>query len=354
MHRNIFRAEKQNMSFSGFNIQIENQEQSYLCDSNDTILRSALRAGLGFPYECNSGSCGSCKFELVEGDVNTIWKNAPGLSHRDIRKGKKLACQSIPQRDCVIKTSPDNRFCPKTKPVRAVAELYQVNHLTADMAEFCFRTSQPADFLPGQYALLEIKNVSGVRAYSMSNLPNSTGEWHFIIKKIENGAATRKIFETIRVGDSVNLDGPYGLAYLRQDSPRDIVCIGGGSGLSPIMSIVRAAVREPKLNNKQIYLFYGGRGPADICVPKLISDEDELNRRIINLNAISEPDLDPTGVWGGDICFIHELVEKKLANTMKDYEFYFCGPLNMTETVARVLMINYQVPFEQLHYDRFF
>ena len=222
------------------------------------------------------------------------------------------------------------------------------------MAEFCFRTEQLADFLPGQYALLQLDDVPGVRAYSMSNLPNRNGEWHFIIKKIENGAATQKIFQTIKVGDTVKLDGPYGFAYLRPDNPRDIVCIGGGSGLSPIMSIIRAAVREPKLNDKSIYLFYGGRGPSDICVPKLISNEEELNKRVINLNAISEPDLDPTGVWGGDICFIHELVEKKLAATMQDYEFYFCGPLKMTETVARILMINHQVPFEQLHYDRFF
>ena len=342
------------MSYSVFNIQIEDQEESYICDANDTILRSALRAGLGFPYECNSGGCGSCKFELVEGDVNTIWENAPGLSHRDIRKGRKLACQSIPQGDCIIKTNPDVRFCPKNKPIRASAELYRVNQLTADMAEFCFKTKQAADFLPGQYALLQINNVSGVRAYSMSNLPNTDGEWHFIIKKIENGAATQKIFEKIRVGDAIKLDGPYGLAYLRPDSPRDIVCICGGSGLSPIMSIIRAAVREPKLNDKMIFLFYGGRGPTDICVPRLISDENELNNRIINLNAISEPALDPTGVWGGNICLVHELVEKKLATTMRNYEFYFCGPLKMTETVARKLMIDYQVPFEQLHYDRFF
>ena len=342
------------MAFSGFNIQIEDQKQSYLCDANDTILRSALRAGLGFPYECNSGCCGSCKFELVEGDVDTIWEDAPGLSRRDIRKGKKLACQSIPQRDCIIKTRPDNRFRPKNKPIRFEAELYQVNQLTANMAEFCFRTKQAAGFLPGQYALLHIKNVPGPRAYSMSNLPNSNGEWHFIIKKTENGAATRKIFETLQTGDTVKLDGPYGFAYLRLDSPRDIVCIGGGSGLSPLMSIVRAAVREQKLNDKLIYLFYGGRGPTDICTPNLISNEDELNSRIINLNAISEPALDPTGVWGGHICLIHELVEKKLGTTMQKYEFYFCGPLKMTETVARMLMIDYQVPFEQLHYDRFF
>ena len=342
------------MSYPSFNIQIEDQEESYICDANDTILRSALRAGLGFPYECNSGCCGSCKFELVEGDVNTIWENAPGLSHRDIRKGRKLACQSIPQGDCIIKTSPHDRFCPINEPIRASAELYRVNRLTADMAEFCFKTTQAADFLPGQYALLQINNVPRARAYSMSNLPNTDGEWHFIIKKIKNGAATQKIFETIRVGDTIQLDGPYGHAYLHPDSPRDIVCIGGGSGLSPIMSIIRAAVREPKLNDKMIYLFYGGRGPTDICVPNLISNETELNNRIINLNAISEREMDPTGVWGGEICFVHELVEKKLATTMQNYEFYFCGPMEMTEIVARKLMIDYQVPFEQLHYDRFF
>ena len=59
----------------------------------DTLLRAALRAGVGLSYECNSGGCGGCKFELLEGEVETLWADAPGLNERDRRRGRHLACQ---------------------------------------------------------------------------------------------------------------------------------------------------------------------------------------------------------------------------------------------------------------------
>jgi toluene monooxygenase electron transfer component len=69
-------------------IKLEDQEFEYECDATDTLLRAALRAGLSFPYECNSGGCGSCKFELIAGDIDVLWPDAPGLTARDKRKGK--------------------------------------------------------------------------------------------------------------------------------------------------------------------------------------------------------------------------------------------------------------------------
>ena len=295
-----------------------------------------------------------CKFELLDGEVDTLWENAPGLSPRDIKKGRRLACQSVPKKDCSIKVRTNDQYLSNYKPDIVSAELVKINKLTEHMAEFCFVTEQAAQFLPGQYALLNLPGVLGARAYSMSNLPNDKGEWHFIIKKMPEGSGTQVLFEHSRVGDIIELDGPYGHAYLRTDSPRDIVCIGGGSGLSPLMSIVRTAVREATLNDNKIYLFYGGRGPADICTPNLIANENELIKRLICRNAISEPSLNGHGIWGGEVCLIHELVIKELGESIPEHEYYFCGPPAMTDTVARMLMMDYKVPFEQIHYDRFY
>ena len=339
---------------SSFRIDIKGKDSSYVCEANDTILRSALRAGVGFPYECNSGGCGSCKFELLEGEVDTLWEDAPGLSSRDITKGRKLACQSVPKEDCVVKVRTNGDFPEASRPSSFSATLTKVNELTDDMAEFCFVSEMGAQFLPGQYCLLNIPGVIGMRAYSMSNLPNNRGEWQFIVKKITDGSATLKMFEDFQIGDKVEIDGPYGHAYLQTDNSRDIVCIGGGSGLSPLLSITRAAVRTPEFNDKNIYLFYGGRGPSDICTPKLVANEKELSDRLICLNAISEPVLNAQGVWGGAICMIHELVIKELGLTIPKHEFYFCGPPAMTDTVARMLVMDYKVPHEQVHYDRFY
>ena len=69
-------------------IRIDADGHSIVCQPPDTVLRAALRAGMGFPYECNSGGCGSCVFELREGEVENLWEAAPGWSARDRKKGR--------------------------------------------------------------------------------------------------------------------------------------------------------------------------------------------------------------------------------------------------------------------------
>src|SRR6185503_11385505 len=108
-------------------------------------------------------------------------------------------------------------------------------------------------FLPGQYALFTLPGVSGLRTYSMSNIDDGSGEWHFMVKRMPGGAGTAALFAT-PIGTALDLDGPYGLAYLRRESPRDLLCIAGGSGLAPILSVVRAAVLEPALEGRQIHV----------------------------------------------------------------------------------------------------
>jgi len=337
-----------------YKIKLKDQEFEFDCEEGDTILRAALRAGLGFPYECNSGGCGSCKFEIVEGEVNDVWPDAPGLSPRDIKKGRKLSCQCIPTQDCEIKVRLNHDAMPVHKPIKEIATLYKVNTLTDDMAEFCFKTEHPAHFEPGQFALLDFVGVTGSRGYSMSNLPNDAGEWHFIVKKMPGGSASTMLFEDFAIGSEIVLDGPYGLAYLKPEIPRDIVCVGGGSGLSPEMSIIKAAAKDERLKDINIYLFYGGRTPKDICTPALIEADEDMKGRIKNFNAVSDAEAAEQAGWDGDIGFIHELVGKTLGDKMAEHEFYFCGPPPMTDALTRMLMMEYKVPFDQIHYDRFY
>ncbi|MGB1428644.1 MAG: 2Fe-2S iron-sulfur cluster-binding protein [Cycloclasticus sp.] len=339
---------------TSFNVKISDQEFEFECEEGDTILRAALRAGLGMPYECNSGGCGACKVEVLEGNVDNIWEDAPGLSPRDIKKGRKLSCQCIPTEDCEIKVRLNPEAAPVHKPIKSKAVLFEINKLTDDMAEFCFKTEHPAHFLAGQFALLDFPGIRGSRGYSMCNLPNEEGEWRFIIKKMPGGSATTTLFDDYQVGAEIVIDGPYGLAYLKPEIPRDIVCVGGGSGLSPEMSIIKAAAKDPRLSDRNIYLFYGGRTPKDICPPALIEADADLKARVKNFNAVSDVDAAEAEGWTGDVGFIHELLGKTLGDKLPEHEFYFCGPPPMTDALTRMLMMEYKVPFDQIHYDRFY
>ncbi|MDO8315188.1 MAG: 2Fe-2S iron-sulfur cluster-binding protein [Rugosibacter sp.] len=337
---------------NSFSIKVDGTGEEFSVANNtaDTLLGAALRQGLGFPYECNSGGCGSCMFEVVSGEVKELWPEAPGLSAKARERGRRLACQCEPASDCVIKVRLKNNYVPLHRPTRVAATLVEVRKLTHDLTEFCFKTPEPAAFLPGQFALLHLPGVEGARAYSMSNLPTDGGTWNFIIRHVPKGRGTAVLFTQLKTGDQIDIDGPYGLAYLRPESPRDIVCIGGGSGLSPMVSIVRAAVRDPRLAGRKITFFYGARTPDDLCIKELLARDPLMAERATIVPAISTP----TEGWQGEQGFIHEVMQQKLATGFENYEFYCCGPPPMTEALQKLLLLDKRVPAQQLHFDRFY
>lgn len=338
-------------------ITIEETSLAYECVPGDTVLRAGLRAGIAFPYECNVGSCGTCKFELVSGEVESLWEEAPGLSDRDRRKNRKLGCQCVPKSDCVIRVRLDDNCRPHVRPHRFRATLVAEHDLTHDMKEFRFHgEGGPAEFLPGQYALLYLPGVKGPRAYSMSNIANTEGHWDFQIKLVPNGVGTNYLFgrSGFKVGQSIEIDGPYGIAYLRPEVPRDIVCIAGGSGLAPAVSIARGLVREPRLDGRKLYFFYGGRGPQDICGEDMLAELPGYGERIRYFAAISMPELDTEKRWKGKVGFVHELVKETLGERMSEFEFYMAGPPPMVEAVQKMLMMEFRIPMDHIHFDRFF
>ncbi|MDR8398323.1 Rieske 2Fe-2S domain-containing protein [Paraburkholderia sp. USG1] len=335
-------------------VRMADSELSYTNAPGDTLLRAALRSGIGFPYECNSGGCGSCMYELASGEVIDRMPDAAGLSARARAAGKRLACQSVPQSDCVIRIRRLEEYVPPIVPRRQRLELERVTRLTRDMSEFRFRGEGPAEFLPGQYAMLGIEGTHEERAYSMSNTANREGIWEFIVKRVPEGRFSPRLFgiETTPAV-RVTLDGPYGTAYLRPESPRPILCIAGGAGLSPMMSILRGASRTPGLAGRETHLFYGGRTPQDLCDAALLAADDALRGKIINVSAVSDSSSITDEGWSGERGFIHEVLEARLGKRFAEFEIYLSGPPAMVDAVQRMLVVGHRVPVSQIHFDRF-
>lgn len=327
----------------------------YGCGEDDTLLRAGLRAGLGMPYECNSGSCGTCKVELVEGTIASLRPDAPGLAERDRAKNRVLACQAQPTSDCQIKVRLRPENVPRHRPRRFRATLDSVRDLTHDIREFTFATQGAPGFLPGQYALFYLPGLAVPRTYSLANVDDGSGRWQFIVRRVPGGTGTHALFDSVPLGGTIDLDGPYGLAYLRTDSPRDIVCIGGGSGLAPMLSIARGAVREPKLDGVKIHVFYGARTERDLCGETELCALPGFGARLFFHPILSHAQ-DADG-WKGAKGFVHDLarqwIEAEAGGRWNDFEYYFAGPPPMADAVQRML-IDKRVPFPQVHFDSFY
>lgn len=323
-------------------------------DAADTVLRAALRAGIGFPYECNAGGCGNCKFDIVAGAVTVLWPDAPGLTERDRRKGRQLACQCVAAGALTLKVRTATEYVPRIAPRRRPARLLGSTDVTHDIREFRFATDTPADFTPGQYASLVLAGVDAPRGYSMSNLPNAQAQWHFQIRRVPGGQATSVLFDTLAVGDEIELDGPYGLAGLREDNPRDIVCVAGGSGLAPMVSIARGAAAAGMLATRRLHFFYGARTPRDVCGEAFLRELQGFGSALQFHPVVSDAASADAAGWPGDRGFVHEALPRVLGESLARHEFYFAGPPPMTQAIQELLMGKHLVPYPQIHFDRFF
>ncbi len=330
-------------------VRLAGADQEFACAADDTLLRAAQRAGIGFPYECNVGSCGNCKFELVEGELDTVWAAAPGLSDKDRQRKRHLGCQSRPLSDCVIKLRPAERYLPPHRPQRVGAVLAARRAITHDIHEFRFALDAAPSFEPGQYALVQLPSVQGPRAYSMSNTAADGGAWDFQVRLVPGGQGSQALFD-LAPGQRVQVDGPYGMAWLRRTSPRDILCLAGGSGLAPMISIARGAFAEPALAERRLHFVYGGRTPADLCGDDLLQALPGWAERGAYHGIVSSP---PETGYSGASGFVHEAAQRLFGALLPSFEIYFAGPPAMANAVQRMLL-DAGVPPEQQHFDQFY
>lgn len=329
-------------------IHLSESDEAFDCAPGDTILRAALRAGVGMSYSCNVGSCGNCRFELIEGAVHHLRADPPAWTEKDRQRNRWLGCQAMPDGDCRVKFRRDSAAVLPFRPQARQGTFVARRALSHDISEFDIRVDGPADFLPGQYALLQLADVAGPRVYSMSNMPGEN-LWQFQIKRVPGGAATAALFDHLNPGDGIGVDGPYGLAFLRTDAPRDLVLLAGGSGLSPMVSIARAALASPQLADRQVYFFFGGRGPADIVAADVLSDLDPTRLHL----TCAASDLGHASGWTGETGFVHTVADRNLGDRLADCEIYFAGPPAMALAIQTVLRAR-GVPQAQVHFDEFY
>jgi toluene monooxygenase electron transfer component len=319
--------------------------ESFTCNPGETILRAGLAAGFAMPYECASGSCSSCKGRLQEGAVDLLWEDATGLSERDRRKGDRiLCCQALPQGDCTVQVrlGAVEGAREEAAPAPFAATVETLERLVPGVIAFSCRPAQPAPFLPGQFVLLQVPGGQR-RAFSMANTEAET--LAFIVKEKPGGHASRYLFDELAQGDTVNLEGPYGRAYLRTPPEREIVCVAGGSGLAPMLSVVHAAIADP--DTPAVRLFFGVNGADELFMADemqaLAARHDRLSLTLAVRDGAS-------GAATGLVCDVALAAMEDL----EECDFYMAGPPGLIDAILRPVMRSGKVSPERIFFDRFY
>ena len=214
----------------------------------ETLLQAALNQGIAFPHDCRAGGCGTCKCRLLKGTVKELTDKSYLLSAEELRDNYVLACQSIPRSDVEVDVELRDAST-LASPQRSTARITRMDRLTHDIVHLTVDLEQGLAFTPGQYCELTARagSAAGVtRRYSFANVPEASGtsrRAEFFIRKVPGGRFTEWLFEEASSGDVLEVTGPFGDFMLRESSA-PMLCIAGGSGLAPVLSMLQGMFPE--------------------------------------------------------------------------------------------------------------
>lgn len=292
-------------------------------------LLAALReAEVPVSYSCMAGRCGTCRC-LLTGE--------------DGRRSEVLACQTWLTRPAIVEiTEPDEVV---VHPARSLsAKVVAVQALGPDVHRLLLAPTRPLAHSPGQYVQLQFK-PGLVRPYSMAGLAtDALLEFH--VREVTDGRASGHVANGLQVGDAVRVSGPLGTAYLRQQHRGPMLCVASGTGLAPILSIVRGALDAGMAN--PIHLYLGGRTPRELYG---LDQLEALQQRHAGLRVtlVVGSGADPARHRQGRVA---QAIERDLGE-LTGWRAYLCGSPSMVEATAMAVR-RLGVAAGHVHADAFY
>jgi propane monooxygenase reductase component len=338
-------GEKHTVRFEPVGIDIEVSEEQ-------NILRAASEQGIMLMHGCKEGQCAACKSFVLEGDDIELDKYSTfALPDFEREEGFTLLCRAHVYEDVTIELlNYDEEMIKSGLPIQqATAEVVSVEAVTHDLRHVVLRLVEPTElrFFAGQYVDVTVPEHGLTRSFSMANTPGTgTDRLEFVIKVYPDGRFSSLLEDGISVGDRIEVNGPFGVFTLREGTDARIVLVGGGAGMAPILSLLRALAE--RASTRDIAFYYGARKVRDLC----FTDElRELERTLTSFRyvpALSEPDGED---WDGETGFVTDVLKRR-EESLTGAHAYVCGPPPMVEAAMPVLGA-LGVEERWIYYDKF-
>jgi toluene monooxygenase electron transfer component len=338
-------------------IQANARNRGYEFDAlpGERVLYAGLRAGIDLPYECATGTCGTCKAKLLSGRVHDRWPGAPGRKFVKPQAGEFLMCQCAAEEALTLEVS---KFVYPVEPGACVPQtcggiVRDVRALTHDVTGFALELERPRDFDAGQFALLAPEGIDGYRAYSMCNYGRGGRSLDFVVKRKPDGAFSQWLFGAEREGARLEVFGPLGKATFEPALGKNLLCIAGGSGIAGIMSILARAGEARYFERYDGWVFFGVRTMKDAFFLKELSASKAKITVALSEEEVSER----TGKdWPGlafEKGLVHEVAKRAMAGKYQNVRAYVAGPPPAVDAAIRVLLLDARLTTDNIRYDKF-
>lgn len=322
-------------------------------NEDETVLNAAFRQGVSLTHGCREGQCSACKSFLLDGDIEMEKYSTFALPEYESEEGYVLLCRCHAYSDLEVELiNYDEDILRLGIPIVTLQTIVEgIESLTHDIKHLVLKFAEPGQrmlFTAGQYADIRIPGSDEHRAYSMANTPGANDHLEFIIKVFPGGQFSSLLEGGISVGQELEVKGPYGVFMLREKSNSDIVCIGGGSGMAPIWSLLKS-MAERGIERKATY-YYGARTRKDLFFLDRLQQLAEQLPGFRFVPALSMATVEDE--WNGETGLITEVLDRNLEAGQTEMQAYLCGPPPMIDAAIPVL-VRKGISEDQIFFDKF-
>jgi CDP-4-dehydro-6-deoxyglucose reductase, E3 len=334
-----------------FKVTVQPSGVSFNVDRDEPILAAAIRQGVGLPYGCRDGACGSCKCKVLEGRVIHGTHQSKALSPAEEEAGLTLTCRAAAQTDVVLEArtvAGAGEFPVRKMPCRVTS----IARPAPDVAvlQLQLPANDALQYRAGQYIEFILKDGHR-RSYSMANAPGLPAEKPGIelhIRHMPGGLFTDHVFGTMKEKEILRLEGPFGSFFLREDSDRPIVLLASGTGFAPVKAIIEHM--RHKAITRPAVLYWGCRSKADLYMHDWCVEAAASLPTLRYVPVLS--DAKPEDGWTGRTGFVHQAVMADLPD-LSGHQVYACGAPVMVDSAQRDFVAHCNLPLDEFYADSF-
>lgn len=330
-----------------FTVTVQPSGRQFEVARDEVMLPAAIRQGIGLPYGCKDGACGSCKSRLLEGRVIHGAHQLKALSAAEEEAGLILSCCATPQTDCIIESrqvTAADQFPVLKMPTRVMS----IQRPAADVAVLKLQlpANQSFQYHAGQYVEFILRDGAR-RSYSMASAPElAQGVMELHIRHMPGGRFTDHVFGAMKEKEILRMEGPFGTFFLREDSARPVVMLASGTGFAPIKALIEHM--EAKGLTRPTVLYWGARRAADLYLRDWAEAAAARLPWLRFVPVLSEPEAD----WSGRTGFVHQAVMADLPD-LSGHQVYACGAPVMVQSAQRDFVAACGLPEEEFFADAF-
>ena len=323
-----------------FTVYVQPSGRQFDANAGECILAAGIRQGIGLPYGCKDGACGSCKVQKTSGDVTHGPHQSKALTEAEEAQGWILTCCATPSSDITLQAKQVTEvgtFSPKKMPAR-VASLAKASD-DVMILKLQLPAADPMRYHAGQYVDFLLRDGER-RSYSMANAgiaaplvegaPPAGPVLELHLRHMPGGKFTDHVFGTMKEKEITRVEGPFGSFYLREESSLPIVFVASGTGFAPIKAIIEH-MRATNITRPAV-LYWGGRRPSDLYMTDWVAQQCAAMPHLTFVPVVSDATAQDN--WQGRSGFVHSAVLADFSD-LSGHQVYACGAPIVVESALR-------------------